>query len=167
MISFRSQLLGTWELVSVTATNPEDASDVIYPMGKEPRGLIMYTADGYMSCQQQEPGATPYSGSRDFADGTDKELAETARRYLAYSGPFYLDETPGETPKLWHGMTVSLIPNWIGNVQPRTARIQEENGTKYLTLSPGKPSLSRGEMRLVEIKWKKLKANTTARPPSE
>ena len=166
MPSFRSQLIGSWELASVTGTKPEDPSDVILLMPEDSKGLIMYTADGYMSCQQQEPGAPPYSGKRDYADGTDEELAETARRYLAYSGPYYLVEEGGQPPRLWHGMTVALIPNWIGNVQGRIVRIDEEGNDRFLILSPSSPMPIRGETRKVELRWKRLKDNSaTGAPP--
>ena len=165
MATFRSQLVGAWELVSVKAYKVDDQLDVHYPMGKEAKGLIIYSSDGYMSAQQQSPGALKYTGTREVNDGTDEELAESARRYIAYSGPFYLEEKPGEAPKLWHGMTVSMIPNWIGHAQARTVRIDVEDGEKILTLSPGQPGVSGGVMRKTEIKWRKMKDNSSSSSP--
>jgi Lipocalin-like domain len=165
MPSFRSQLVGAWELVSVRAHKEDDPSDVILPMGPNPRGIIMYTNDGHMSCQQQEPGAPLYSGTRDFGDGTATELAETAKRYLAYSGPYFLEEIDGEPPKLWHGMTVSLVPNWVGQVQKRVVEITEEGGEKFLILAPEKAAMTRGEVRVVQIKWRRLPENHASSPP--
>lgn len=56
MPSFLSQVLGTWELLSYTAVNVVNTEDIFYPMGKECKGHIMYTEDGYVSSGSQVAG---------------------------------------------------------------------------------------------------------------
>ena len=46
----RTNLTGAWVLQSYEARSI-DGSDVTYPLGVNPRRIIMYTPDGYMSAQ--------------------------------------------------------------------------------------------------------------------
>ena len=87
-----------------------------HPMGEDLGGLIIYSPDGYMSGQMMKPGRPAYA-SGDMEHGTTEELAAAAAGYLAYSGPFYVDE---EAATLRHHMAVSLFPNWIGDT-PKSA----------------------------------------------
>ncbi|RSH88746.1 hypothetical protein EHS25_002974 [Saitozyma podzolica] len=89
--SLRSRLIGAWSLVSYQAFSPSDPGDLIYPMTPHATGIVMYTPDGYVSVQLQVPGQAPFS-SADISGGTDAERAEAYRRYLAYTGPYHIDE---------------------------------------------------------------------------
>jgi hypothetical protein len=46
--TLREQLIGAWKLASYVE-KPVDGSPATYPLGETPRGLILYTPDGYMS----------------------------------------------------------------------------------------------------------------------
>ncbi|RXV70954.1 lipocalin-like domain-containing protein [Burkholderia stabilis] len=109
----REQLVGAWRLVSYEV-RPRDGSAVAYPLGRDVRGWILYTPDGYMSAQLMAAGRPPYANG-DLHGGTADECATAARGYVAYSGPFHVDDDG----TLTHEMDVSLFPNWIGNVQQR------------------------------------------------
>lgn len=85
--SIRSKLIGAWELVEYRAILESDPSDIIYPMGRDCNGIIMYTPDGYMSAQLQIPGQPPFKVN-DLNGGSTEELAEAGKNYLAYTGPF-------------------------------------------------------------------------------
>jgi Lipocalin-like domain len=117
--TLREQLVGAWRLVSYVEkdveTGVEDA-----PMGEKPEGIIMYTPDGYVSAQLCT------SGRHNFADGdqyrgTPAEYVDAASSYMAYSGPFYLDETKH---MLQHEMNISLFPNWKGQRQMRLSLVR-------------------------------------------
>ena len=113
-LSLRTQLLGAWELVDYSATLVSDGSNIIYPMGSNASGLLLYTSDGYMSAQLQAPGQQPYAANN-MHRGTDAEYIESAKRYLAYTGPFYVDEAgEGEGVVLKHSMRNCSYPNWLG-----------------------------------------------------
>ncbi len=58
------------------------------------------------------------------------------KRYLAYSGRFAVKGEGGK-PVLTHQMEVSSFPNWLGNVQERTVKLEAE----YLTLGTDGPIL--------------------------
>lgn len=58
----RAALIGTWRLVSYEATSVDDG-EVVRPYGEHPLGLIMYTADGYMSAQITTPDRPLFGSS--------------------------------------------------------------------------------------------------------
>ncbi|MFZ0903719.1 MAG: lipocalin-like domain-containing protein, partial [Mycobacterium sp.] len=55
----RTEVLGAWELVSYTAQDTH-RGPITYPLGPDALGLIMYTADGYMSAQIMRPDRPAY-----------------------------------------------------------------------------------------------------------
>src|SRR6266513_1161338 len=115
----RDRLIGAWKLVSYEE-RPVDGSPSLYPMTEKPLGIIMYTPDGYMSAQLMQPNRRPFA-SGDWFTGTQEEYREEASTYIAYSGPFHVDE---EKQTLTHSMFVSLFPNWLGQTQARVVRIE-------------------------------------------
>jgi lipocalin-like protein len=138
----RDAVVGAWELVSYTIED-SPGGDTTYPLGPNPVGLIMYTEDGYMSAQLMRPdrlatdppGATPAAESA-FATG-----------YLAYSGPFDVDEATGT---LYHQVTVSLFPKWLGSTQLRCSHLEGD----LLTLS-GTNTLPNGATSTHTLLWKR------------
>ncbi|WP_416062708.1 lipocalin-like domain-containing protein [Rhodococcus indonesiensis] len=137
-LSIADRIVGAWELVEYSTTS--DSGKVDYPLGPEARGLIVYSADGYMSAQIMRPDRTRYR-SRNVHSGETNERAEAAGGYLAYSGPYDVDE---DDSAVWHEMAVSLYPNWLGEKQKRTVRFDGDRMTlssdplvfRTTTLSP-------------------------------
>jgi len=119
-------VLGTWELVSYTAEE-NDGGPVTYPLGPDALGLIMYTGDGYMSAQIMRPDR-PAFDRPETDGGTPEQAAAAAAGYLAYSGPFTVDENTGV---LHHQPRVSLLPNWLNLTQLRHSTLDGD----HLTLS--------------------------------
>ncbi len=146
--SLRDQLIGAWTLVSFVL-KPVDGSAETFPMGETPMGVIMYTPDGYMSAQLTRPGRRPFA-SGDWLEGTDEEYREAAT-YLAYSGPFHVDE---EKKTLTHSMFVSLFPNWTGQTQPRVVKIEGD----MLHLSTESPVKSSGKMTMAYLRWRRARS---------
>ena len=161
--SLRDRLIGAWELVDYSAFSPDDPASKLYPMGKDAKGVIMYTSSGYMSAQLQIPGQPPFQ-SGDISGGSKDELAEAGKNYLAYTGPFYLDET-GDEPLLQHHMSNSSFPNWFGNTQRRVVSISDDGDGEYLTLGPEAPAMVLGEMRMAQLAWRRLPDNCAAQAP--
>jgi hypothetical protein len=131
----REEFLGTWTLVSFEGIDLE-TSEKRYPLGPDAVGLIMYTEDGYMSAQIMRPDRSKYTVPDVAGGGTQEEAAAAAHGYLAYSGPFSVDESGGV---IHHEVTVSLVPDWVGAVEPRDAVF--ENGRMILSAEqklPGK-----------------------------
>jgi hypothetical protein len=111
----RERLIGSWKLVSYEARSG-DGQHVIHPLGKDAKGYILDTPDGYMSAQIMQPDRPPHQVD-DAAAGTDAEAARAARGYLAYSGPYHVEDDS----LVIHQAAVSLFPNWVEHNQPRRA----------------------------------------------
>jgi hypothetical protein len=148
----RDELIGTWTLVSYVET-PVNGSPQRSVRGK-PEGILMYAPDGYMSAQLMRPGRGTFA-SGDMFKGTPEEFADEAIGYLAYSGPFHVDEV---TRTLTHSMSVSLFPGWVGQTQPRVAKLE---GTR-LELSTALPTLSGGVEVMAHLQWERATSNSLA-----
>jgi len=150
---FRSALVGAWNLVEYRAEPVEGDKTVMHPMGTDVDGIIMYTADGYMSAQLMLPGA-PKFVKDDMAGGTEAEFAGAMKRYLAYSGPFEVVEDVSVI-SLTHTMSVCSFPNWLGNVQKRTAKMEDG----VLTLSTDGPITLMGRTVIPILQWRRQPVN--------
>ena len=60
--------------------------------------------------------------------GTAEQTAAAAAGYLAYSGPFEVEESTGV---VHHNVRVSLLPNWLNGPQLRQSKLDGDD----LTLS--------------------------------
>ncbi|MGO4407992.1 lipocalin-like domain-containing protein [Bosea sp. RAF48] len=149
--SLRERLIGAWSLVSYEE-RPVDGSPSFYPMGTSPKGIIMYTPDGFMSAQLSKPDRKPFS-SGDWFQASDTEFRDEASSYIAYTGPFQVDE---EREQLTHSMFISLLPNWAGQTQPRLVRIEGDR----LFLSTASPISSVGRTVNSYLAWRRADIST-------
>lgn len=106
MGNLRQALVGGWLLESFV-TRDEDTGEQRKTFGEHPSGLILYTADGYMSAQ-----LTPGPGAE----------------YISYGGRFDVDE---KTATVCHRVFIATLPELLQQPQFRHAEI---NGDR-LTLS--------------------------------
>src|SRR3954467_13671493 len=142
----RDQLIGAWKLVSYVE-EPVDGSAPLHPLGERPLGIIMYTPDGYMSAQLSKPDRPPFA-SGDWFKGTDEDFKQEASTYIAYTGPFHVDE---EKQTLTHSMFISLFPICTRQPQPRLVKI--EGNTPHL--STAAPVTSGGKVVNSSLKWER------------
>lgn len=129
--SIYQQLQGTWSLVSYEVKIHGPLTITRYPFGKSATGLILYTSDGYMSAQLMGPGAQAFAANN-YHDGSESEMTNAARHYLAYSGSYSVNIGLDLRPLLKHVVEVSLYPNWLGTTQSRICEISDTE----LTLTP-------------------------------
>jgi hypothetical protein len=120
----REKILGTWRLVSYVEQD-DHGGPVAFPLGRDAVGLIMYTTDGYMSAQLMRSGRHDYD-QPDIGGGTTQQAAAAAEGYLAYSGPYDVDE---EASVVHHRVAVSLLPNWLETVQVRHGSLKDNQLT--------------------------------------
>ncbi|KIV84506.1 hypothetical protein PV11_00281 [Exophiala sideris] len=167
MASFRSRLVGTWELVSFRALNIEDASDVIHPLQGDWHGLIIYTADGYMSVQMQNREVPRTGGGP--VPGKPEDLAELTRRTTNYTGPYHLEEpgTGGDEAKVHHETVIAIPSIYNGITQTRLARLLNEDGVEQLILTTGEPAMIEGVKRDIVVTWRRAKDNSTSSKPRQ
>ena len=107
-------LVGTWQLVSFTATMPDGT--VIYPLGPDAEGVITYTGEGHMSVAVWEAGRQPFAVA-DPTMGTAAEYAAAARGYIQYVGTYTCDDVAGTVS---HHIEQSVFPNFNGTTLVRS-----------------------------------------------
>jgi hypothetical protein len=131
--ALRERLLGAWQLQSFI-THDLGTGEDRHPLGHDPRGLITYTSDGFMSAQLAKP-----------------DMSE----YVAYGGLFTIDEVASTVS---HEVTMSTMPEFacdasgsprasqrrsagaVGDDHPRGRCATQEHidvGTRVRTGSPG------------------------------
>lgn len=140
----KDQLIGAWKLVSYVEV-PVDGAPMRFPFGDDPVGILMYTPDGFVSAQLMRRDRQSASGPMEYAD--------SGIGYLAYSGPFQVDET---TKTLTHATSVSLFPGWVGQTQARLVKLDGDR----LELSTVVPTISRGVRVLSRLTWERESSNT-------
>lgn len=145
--SLQRQLIGAWRLRSYIEV-PVDGSEPSHPMGEDAQGIIMYTPDGYMSAQLMAAGR-PAFVSGDRFEGSDEEYRAEARGYIAYSGPYKINE---QEKSLTHTMEVSLFPNWLHQTQPRVITLEGNT----LSLSTATPLRSNGKEVNSYVTWERV-----------
>jgi hypothetical protein len=141
----RTSIIGAWTLVSYEST-AVDGSDLSFPLGPDARGIIMYTADGYMSAQIMRAGREPFGSDDPHLAGED-EFASAARGYLSYTGPYAVVDGG----LIAHHVEVSLLPNWVGGTQYRAAHLDDS----HLELAPSQPTRLGGELRNARLVWRR------------
>lgn len=129
--SLRERLVGTWSLESYIAY-PTASSKIqrpTFPMTKNVTGLIMYTADGYMSAHMLIPGQMSFKRG----EGEEAQWAEAGKRSFCYAGPYYIsNEGYGREETLRHTFQVCNLPGWLKDVQVRTWKFEEDNNLLVL-----------------------------------
>ena len=143
----RARLLGAWRLLDVVE-EPIDGSPVGRPHGEQPRGLILYAPDGYMSVHIEERVREPVAGA-DWTALTPEEFAAEARSYFAYAGRFSVDEAAGTVT---HHVELSLFPGWVGLSMPRVVELDGDR----LVLSSAAPVESGGRRVIVRLSWARV-----------
>jgi hypothetical protein len=148
--SLRERLIGAWQLVSYVEKDVETGEEK-KPLGEKPEGIIMYTPDGYMSAQLCSPGRKSFEGG-DMYRGKVEEYAAEGSTYIAYTGPFYVDE---QKQALKHEMQISLFPNWTGQQQVRLVEVDD----KVLHLSTDVPMKFSGGNKTASLFWARATPN--------
>jgi hypothetical protein len=146
----RDALIGAWQLVSCVETDVA-TGEVFLPMGEHPQGFILYTPDGYMSAQLSASDRRDFA-SGDMYRGVPDDYVAAGVSYLAYSGPYYVDEARRTVE---HEMAVSFFPNWKGQ---RQLRIPQLDGDR-LVLATDRPSLFDGSLKTARITWRRATSN--------
>lgn len=116
----QDQILGAWELVSFQGFLPDGR--VISPMGRGVTGSIVY-APGYVSVNLMRANRTRGLPDTLHADLPDDQAGPLTRSYMAYSGPYRIDE---DKAIITHDFRFCLDPALIGTVQERHVRLFDD-----------------------------------------
>ena len=137
-------LVGTWNLVSYTVIN-EEGVKIGEPFGPSPRGLLIYTENGFMSGHIMSASRAQWrSNLPRKASPEEKVLAFDT--YLSYCGTY-----EQHADHVTHHVMTSLYPNWLGTDQVRVVQLDGN----LLTLT-AHPATSNGRTRTVQIIWRRL-----------
>ncbi len=142
-----SRFVGAWTAVS-WELRPTDGGESYYPLGKDAQGLLIYSADGYMSVSLMRPGRVPFETPW-LLEGTPAEKVAAMESYTAYAGRYEVRESER---KVVHHVEFSLFPNWIGTAQERLYRFEEDRLVLY-TEPFASPD---GNQQAAFLVWKKL-----------
>ena len=139
----RADLLGAWSLIEWSTHYPEGR--VTQPFGPAPRGLIIYSADGWMSAVLMRAPRSPFT-SLDMRTVGVEERARAFDEYLSYTGRWQIE---GATIR--HEVELALNPQLIGTLQIRTPEVSDAG----LILVAEEPLMPSGAIRRHVIRWRR------------
>jgi len=109
-----------WSLVTYQSEDKE--GNIIYPLGADASGYIVFTDQNILSVQlmaADREHEAPKTFINEMNTAVEQEMAKLG--YHAYSGPFSVDEDEGI---LTTHVELSLIADYIGSEQSRKASIE-------------------------------------------
>jgi hypothetical protein len=136
----KGNLVGTWKLVSASATASTGERDEA-PYGTGPSGFLTYTADGRVTALISYGGRKPLSMAPKV-----EEQAEAFKTSFGYSGTFSVN---GD--QVAHRVEVSTIQNFVNRDLVRTAKLE---GDRLVLVTP--PTPMNGKVQTVELTWQRL-----------
>ncbi len=122
-----SELVGTWELVSVTAQRGD--GKITEPYGHRPRGSLVYGSDGRVVTVIVHQDLEHFEADS-IAAASTAEAAHAFRRILAYFGRYEVDRDAGTVV---HHIEACTFPNWMGEDEVRHVEIE---GDKLMLTTP-------------------------------
>ena len=161
-MSFRSKLIGTWQLLSWQIVDSEER-ELAQPFGGNISGSLVYSSDGYMSAMisGSEVNSKPWVK---WNDPTVEEALSVGKFFTGYTGKFFLDEVPGNRQTVFHEIRISLPPNLQGATQQRSVEIFEKNQEPYMTIRVEHDVDWFGQKGQLLLQWKKEVQNDKATP---
>ena len=126
----RDAFIGHWRLISSTFRDADGT--VIYPLGQDAQGRIMYDGHGQMSAQLMRPERERLS-SRDATEVRLAKVKTAFDGYTAYYGSYAIDV---DAQSVTHHVEGSLLPNWIGRHLVRYFEFSHNNKRLALTTPP-------------------------------
>ena len=142
-----NRLVGTWRLTSWE--NQDSAGKITFPVGRDARGYIIYTADGYVSVQIMTAQRQRFAAD-DLLQGSTDEKARAAETFIAYCGRYEL-----ASDTVIHHVELSLFPNWVGTRQVRRLELAGDR----LTLSAG-PMMLAGRQQIARLIWERMRPSS-------
>jgi len=104
-------ITGTWQLV--TWKRHHDDNSVVFPLGENPRGVLIYTAEGTMSVHMLFADR-PRLDTDDPVGGSIEQRAQAYSTCLSYFGSYEVNEH-----QVVHHVDSALFPNWSHTTQAR------------------------------------------------
>lgn len=147
MDKLNNPLLGTWHLVRWDITYG-DGREPTLPYGDKATGMIVYTADGFMSACIARGRRGKLTSASVRSAPVDERLA-AFESYFHYAGPYDINGPVGQQ-QVTHHVTHSLNPNFVGTQQIRDITFAADGG---LTLSASDPVPGTEVLRHHRLVW--------------
>src|ERR1700693_3901234 len=141
----KDSVVGTWKLVSNTATTDKGEVDKAV-LGQNPSGLLTYTADGRMMAIISDDGRKPLSIS-DRVSAPAEERAQAYSTFMAYAGRYTFT-----CEKVVHHVEVASLQNWVNTDQTRFVTVQGDRMHVRNT-----PMLRAGVLVTIDSGWERVK----------
>jgi hypothetical protein len=142
-MSVEDRLVGTYRLLSMEHFSED--GEVGRPFGENPKGFIIYTAEGYMSAILMRADRPDFADA-DILAATDAERVAAFASSSAYAGRW---EIVGD--QIIHHLEVTTYPNWTGTDQPRNFELSDT----HFTLFPPK-MLMQGKIRHGRVRFERI-----------
>ncbi len=139
-----SEIVGTWELKSLTFTEKEKI--VSYPFGRNVNGLVIYHGNGYMSGVISGEGR-PEVSSTATRGISDAERLAISRNFIAYAGKYRIEDD-----MVCHMVMSSFLPNLM-NEESHNSKF-EVNGNILITTSIPQNDLNKNIV--LQVIWEKI-----------
>lgn len=124
--SLKEKLVGTWIQVSIDVAFPDGTKRPLY--GENPKGIVIYTSDGYFSLMQARADLPKLVSGRPSTATADEAKAVLAGS-IAYFGRYSLDEASNV---LTTDIQASTFANQIGDpTERRTITSLTESELKF------------------------------------
>ena len=120
-----------------------DDGSVLYPLGKDAIGYLVYSADGYMSGLIMRADRARFSSENPTTVSVE-EKAAAADSCVGYCGRYDVSEG-----SVVHHTEVSTVPNWVGVDQKRSLHLEGDT----LTLSEPWPFTQGGKRVISHVTW--------------
>ena len=108
-MNLRERLLGAWELIDGKMRS-DTTADFEFSPQRGGRGLIIYSASGYMAVTLSKAFRAPFASGQ-LDGGTNDEKAQAYSTYMSYTGSFEVDEKQGWVT---HRVRYASFPNFVG-----------------------------------------------------
>ena len=113
----KNRFVGTWKLASWE--NHDESGQITYPLGKDAKGFINYSEDGYMFVHIMAGNRRIISSDDLFGIKPD-ECVDAAASHISYCGEYVI-----EHDDIIHKVEVCSFPNWIGSDQRRNFEFKD------------------------------------------
>ena len=132
--SLKEQLVGTWLQVSIDGTFPDGTKRQLF--GPNPKGILIYTSDGYFSLMQSRADLTKLESSN-RATATPEEAKAIVAGSIAYFGKYSVDEASKVVSIDIQGSTFA---NQIGSTSDNKRIITSLSANELKLTNPGSAS---------------------------
>ena len=130
----REQLIGTWLQVSIDGTFPDGTKRQLF--GPNPKGMLIYTSDGYFSLMQSRADL-PKLESSNRATATAEEAKAVVAGSISYYGKYLVEEGSKVVSIDIQGSTFA---NQIGSPVDNKRIITSLAGNELKLTNPGSAS---------------------------